>query len=35
VQIEPAWRGLNYFIYEQELVLIDPATMTIVAVVMV
>jgi hypothetical protein len=33
--IEPAWRGLDYFIYEQELVLIDPATMTIVAVVYV
>jgi Protein of unknown function (DUF1236) len=35
VRIEPAWRGLRYFIYEQELVLIDPATMTIVAVVTV
>jgi hypothetical protein len=35
VQIEPAWRGYNYFIYEQELVLIDPATMTIVAVITV
>jgi hypothetical protein len=35
VRIEPAWRGLNYFVYEQELVLIDPATMTIVAVVTV
>jgi hypothetical protein len=35
VQIEPAWRGYDYFIYEQELVLIDPATMTIVAVVYV
>jgi Protein of unknown function (DUF1236) len=34
-QIEPAWRGYDYFIYEQELVLIDPATMTIVAVVYV
>jgi hypothetical protein len=35
VQIEPAWRGYDYFIYEQELVLIDPATMTIVAVITV
>lgn len=35
VTIQPAWRGLNYFVYEQELVLIDPATMTIVAVVTV
>jgi Protein of unknown function (DUF1236) len=34
-RIEPSWRGLRYFIYEQELVLIDPATMTIVAVVTV
>lgn len=33
VTIDPSWRGLNYFIYEQELVLIDPATMTIVAVI--
>jgi Protein of unknown function (DUF1236) len=35
VTIDPSWRGLNYFIYEQELVLIDPATMTIVAVITV
>jgi len=35
VSIEPAWRGLNYFVYEEELVLIDPATMTIVAVITV
>ena len=35
VSIEPAWRGLRYFVYQQELVLIDPATMTIVAVVYV
>ncbi|MGC1354700.1 MAG: DUF1236 domain-containing protein [Xanthobacteraceae bacterium] len=33
VQIDPSWRGLRYFVYEQELVLVDPATMTIVAVV--
>ena len=33
VQIDPSWRGLRYFVYEHELVLVDPATMTIVAVV--
>ena len=33
VSIDPSWRGLRYFVYEQELVLIDPATMTIVAVI--
>jgi hypothetical protein len=33
VEIDPSWRGLRYFIYEQDLVLVDPATMTIVAVV--
>jgi hypothetical protein len=35
VVIDPSWRGLSYFVYEEELVLIDPATMTIVAVVTV
>jgi Protein of unknown function (DUF1236) len=33
VEIDPSWRGLRYFVYEQELVLVDPTTMTIVAVV--
>ncbi len=33
VQIDPSWRGLRYFVYEHELVLVNPATMTIVAVV--
>ena len=33
VQIDPSWRGLRYFVYEQELVVVDPASMTIVAVV--
>lgn len=33
VAIEPSWRGLRYFVYEDEIVLVDPATMTIVAVV--
>jgi hypothetical protein len=33
VDIEPAWRGYDYFIYEDELVIIDPRNMTIIAVV--
>jgi hypothetical protein len=33
VTIDPSWRGLSYFVYEDEIVLIDPATMTIVAVI--
>jgi Protein of unknown function (DUF1236) len=33
VRIDPSWRGLNYFVYEEELILVDPNTMTIVAVV--
>ncbi len=33
VQIEPGWRDLRYFIYEDELVIVDPRDMTIVAVV--
>jgi hypothetical protein len=33
VLIEPRWRGFSYFIYESELVIVDPRDMTIVAVV--
>jgi Protein of unknown function (DUF1236) len=33
VRIEPSWRGFRYFIYEDELVIVDPHDMTIVAVV--
>lgn len=33
VDIEPAWRGFLYFIYEDELVIVDPSDMRIVAVV--
>jgi hypothetical protein len=33
VNIEPAWRGFLYFIYEDELVIVDPSDMRIVAVV--
>jgi Protein of unknown function (DUF1236) len=33
VQIEPRWRGFRYFIFEDELVIVDPHDMTIVAIV--
>ena len=33
VQIEPEWRGFLYFVYEDEVVVVDPNDMRIVAVV--
>jgi hypothetical protein len=33
VRIEPRWRGFRYFIFEDELVIVDPHDMTIVAIV--
>ncbi len=33
VRIEPAWRGFLYFVYEDEVVVVDPNDMKIVAVV--
>ena len=33
VEIEPEWRGFLCFVYLEEIVLIDPGDMTIVAVV--
>jgi hypothetical protein len=33
VQIEPAWRGFLYFVYEDEVVIVNPRDMRIVAVV--
>jgi Protein of unknown function (DUF1236) len=33
VDIEPAWRGSIYFVYSDELVIVDPSDMRIVAVV--
>jgi hypothetical protein len=35
VRIEPQWRGLLYFVYEDEVVIVDPNDMHIVAVVAV
>jgi hypothetical protein len=33
IRIEPRWRGLLYFVYEDEVVIVNPRNMTIVAVV--
>jgi hypothetical protein len=33
VVIEPAWRGHDYFLVRGEIVIIDPATMEIVAII--
>jgi hypothetical protein len=33
VRIEPGWRGFLYFVYEDEVVIVNPRTMHIVAVV--
>jgi hypothetical protein len=33
VQIEPEWRGFLYFVYEDEVVIVNPRDMRIVAVV--
>jgi hypothetical protein len=35
VQIEPAWRGFQYFVYEEEIVIVNPRDMKIVAVLVV
>ncbi len=35
VRIEPSWRGLLYFVYEDEIVVVNPGDMHIVAVVAV
>jgi hypothetical protein len=32
VQIEPEWRGFLYFVYEDEVVIVNPSDMRIVAV---
>ena len=35
VRIQPEWRGYRYFVYEDEIVIVDPHDMSIVAVVSV
>jgi hypothetical protein len=32
VEIQPAWRGYMYFIYEDEIIIVEPRTLRIVAV---
>jgi hypothetical protein len=32
VEIDPDWRGYRYFVYHEEIVIVDPATLRIVAV---
>jgi len=33
VEIEPAWRGFEYFMVGDEIVIIDPRSMEIVAII--
>ena len=33
VQIKPEWRGLLYFVYDSQIVIVDPGDMRIVAIV--
>ena len=33
VEIQPAWRGFEYFLVGDEIVIVDPATLRIVAVI--
>jgi Protein of unknown function (DUF1236) len=33
LQIRPEWRGLLYFVYDSEIVIVDPTNMKIVAIV--
>jgi len=35
IDIHPEWRSFRYFVYEEEIVIIDPATLRIVAVITV
>jgi hypothetical protein len=35
IEIQPAWRGYSYFIYEDEIIIVEPRTLKIIAVVAV
>ena len=35
VEIHPAWRGYSYFIVDDEIIIVEPSTMRIVAVLAV
>ena len=32
VEIEPQWRGYMYFVYQDEIIIVEPGTLRIVAV---
>jgi hypothetical protein len=32
VEIEPRWRGYMYFVYQDEIIIVEPGTLRIVAV---
>jgi hypothetical protein len=33
VEIEPVWRGFEYFLVGDEIVIVDPATLKIIAII--
>ena len=33
IEIQPAWRGYMYFVYEDEIIIVHPRTLKIVAVI--
>ena len=33
VEIEPSWRGYMYFVYQDEIIVVEPGTLRIVAVI--
>lgn len=35
VRIEPAWRGYEYFVYSEEIIIVDPHTRRIIAILVV
>ena len=35
IEVHPQWRGLRYFVYNDEIILVDPNTLQIVAIVTV
>jgi len=35
IQIEPKWRGYRYFVYNDEIIIVEPDTLRIVAVLLV
>ena len=35
VEIHPAWRGYSYFVYNDEIIIVEPGTMKIVTVLVI